>query len=122
MIDYVNVQLSAWGKWSARNASKGMGYSPICPMFKQAQHGGAFGSSIPVGVDVSGMDHIRDTDEAVRRLDSASRALCIEFYVVNGSGVDIARRMGVTKKTIYNRIDALHQKVLGLLNDVVAGC
>ena len=122
MIDYVNVQLSAWGKWSARNASKGMGYSPICPMFKQAQHGGAFGSSIPVGVDVSGMDHIRDTDEAVRRLDSASRALCIECYVVRGSSEEIAHRMGVTKKTIYNRIDALHQKVLGLLNDVVAGC
>ena len=122
MIDYVNVQLSAWGKWSARNASKGMGYSPICPMFKQAQHGGAFGSSIPVGVDVSGIDHIRDTDEAVRRLDAASRALCVEFYVIRGSGEEIAQRMGVTKKTIYNRIDALHQKVLGLLNDVVAGC
>ena len=122
MIDYVNVQLSAWGKWSARNASKGMGYSPICPMFKQAQHGGAFGSSIPVGVDVSGIDHIRDTDEAVRRLDAASRALCVEFYVIRGSSEEISKRMGVTKKTIYNRIDALHQKVLGLLNDVVAGC
>lgn len=122
MIDYVNVQLSAWGKWSARNASKGMGYSPICPMFKQAQHGGAFGSSIPVGVDVSGIDHIRDTDEAVRRLDAASRALCVEYYVIRGSSEEISKRMGVTKKTIYNRIDALHQKVLGLLNDVVAGC
>lgn len=122
MIDYINVQLSAWGKWSARNASKGMGYSPICPMFKQAQHGGAFGSSIPVGVDVSGIDHIRDTDEAVRRLDAASRALCVEYYVIRGSSEEIAKRMGVTKKTIYNRIDALHQKVLGLLNDVVAGC
>ena len=122
MIDYVNVQLSAWGKWSARNASKGMGYSPICPMFKQAQHGGAFGSSIPVGVDVSGIDHIRDTDEAVRRLDAASRALCVEFYVVNGSGVDIARRMGITRKALYERIHSMHQRVLGLLNDVVAGC
>ncbi len=122
MIDYVNVQLSEWGKWAARNASKGMGYSPICPMFKQAQHGGAFGPSIPAGIDVSGIDHIRDTDEAVRRLDAASRALCVEFYVTRGSGEEIAQRMGVTKKTIYNRIDALHQKVLGLLNDVVAGC
>ena len=122
MIDYVNVQLSAWGKWSARNASKGMGYSPICPMFKQAQHGGAFGSSIPAGIDVSGIDHIRDTDEAVRRLDAASRALCVEYYVIRGSSEEIAKRMGVTKKTIYNRIGALHQKFLGLLNDVVAGC
>ena len=122
MIDYVNVQLSAWGKWAARNASKEMGYSSICPMFKQAQHGGAFGPSIPAGIDVSGIDHIRDTDEAVRRLDAASRALCVEFYVTRGSGEEIAQRMGVTKKTIYNRIDALHQKVLGLLNDVVAGC
>ena len=122
MIDYVNVQLSAWGKWAARNASKGMGYSPICPMFKQAQHGGAFGPSIPAGIDVSGIDHIRDTDEAVRRLDAASRALCVEFYVVNGSGEEIARRMGIAKRTLYDRIHSLHQKVLGLLNDVVAGC
>ena len=122
MIDKVNVQLSAWGKWAARNASKGMGYSPICPMFKQAQHGGAFGPSIPAGIDVSGIDHIRDTDEAVRRLDAASRALCVEFYVINGSSEDIAQRMGIAKRTLYDRIHSLHQKVLGLLNDVVAGC
>ena len=75
-----------------------------------------------MGVDVSGIDHIRDTDEAVRRLDAASRALCVEFYVVNGSGEEIARRMGIAKRTLYDRIHSLHQKVLGLLNDVVAGC
>lgn len=122
MIDCVNVQLSAWGKWAARNASKGMGYSPICPMFKQAQHGGAFGPSIPAGIDVSGIDRIRDTDEAVKRLDEASRALCVEFYIVSGSGEEIAHRMGIAKRTLYDRVHVLHQRVLGLLNDVVAGC
>lgn len=121
MIDYVNVQLSAWGKWSARNASKGLGYSPICPQFKQVQYGGAFGSSVPVGIDVSGTDHIRDTDEAVRRLDEESRALCVEFYIVSGSGEEIAHRMGIAKRTLYDRVHVLHQRVLGLLNDVVAG-
>jgi hypothetical protein len=40
---------------------------------------------------------------------------------VNGSGVDIARRMGITRKELYERIHAMHQRVLGLLNDVVAG-
>ena len=48
------------------------------------------------GVDVSGIDHIRDTDEAVRRLDAASRAL-------------------------YERIHSLHQRVPGRPSNMSGG-
>ena len=52
----------------------------------------------------------------------AIHKICVEFYVVDGSGEEIAQRMGIAKRTLYDRIHLLHQKVLGLLNDVVAGC
>ena len=122
MIAYVNTQMSIWGKWSARKASNGMGYSHICPMFKQAQHGGGFGSSVPIGVEIANMDEIQDCDKAVQRLSQDMRMLAIEFYVVSGKGEDVATRLGIKKRTLYDRIDAMHQQMLGHLNDVIAGC
>ena len=122
MIPYVDARLSIWGKWSAAKASKGIGFSSTCPMFKDARHGGAFGSHPPMGVQVDSLDNIRDTDAAVQRLSNEYRCLAIEFYVHHRSGVDLARSLGLSRQRLYERLHALHQTMLGLLNDVVAGC
>lgn len=99
-----------------------MGYSHICPMFKQAQHGGGFGSSVPIGVEIANMDEIQDCDKAVQRLSQDMRMLAIEFYVVSGKSEEVAKRLGIRKQRLYERIDMLHQHMLGHLNDVIAGC
>ena len=120
MISYIDTQLSIWGKWSMARASKGLGYPSTCPMFKDARHGGAFGSLPPLGVSLDSVDTIRDTDEAVRRLSDDYRCLAIEFYVHRVSGVEMADRLGISRKSLYQRLDRLHQSMLGLLNDVVS--
>jgi hypothetical protein len=122
MIPYIDAQLSIWGKWSMARSAKGLGFPSICPMFKDARHGGAFGSNPPMGVSLDSMDQILDTDKAVSRLNDEYRCLAIEFYAHQRSGVDLAKSLGLSRKSLYQRLDNLHVSMLGLLNDVVAGC
>lgn len=121
MIDYINVQLTLWAKAQSAEARKGLGFSSICPMFRDVKHGGVYGSAPPVGVSMTSRENIDDTAEAVRRLDAAQRQLVVEFYLVGGTGEEIGARLGMAKRTLYDRLHVLHQEVLGLLNDVAAG-
>lgn len=120
MIPYIDVQLSVWGKWAVRNSSKGLGYPSVSPMFKDAQHGGTYGSQLPPGV--SDCEYVRETDLAVQRLAELDRALVVEFYQVRGTAADIASRLGIARRTMYDRLDAVHRAVMGHLNDLAAGC
>lgn len=121
MIPYIDTQLSIWGKWSVSRASKGLGYAATCPMFKDIRHGGVFGSQPPMGVTVDAIGDILSTEAAVQRLEQDQRQLAIEFYIMGGKGCEIAGRLGIAKRTLYDRMQGLHQAVLGHLNDVVAG-
>lgn len=122
MIEYVHVQLSIWGRWSLRKSSESLGYPSISPMFMGARFSGAYGSRPPVGVEIGGSDHVHDTDAAVSRLSHDKRQLCVEYYVVGGTGCEIAKRLGIAKRTLYDRLTAMQSDLLGHLNDVVAGC
>lgn len=119
MIEYINAQLSVWGKWAVRQNSKGLGYPSISPMFKDVKHGGTFGSQLPPHVCV--LEYVRDTDLAVQRLPATDRALCVEFYQVGGSAVSVAQRLGIARQRLYERLDAVHRAVVGHLNDIAAG-
>lgn len=118
MIDYVNVQLSIWGKWAVARSTHGLGYPRVSPMFQQMQHGGVYRSREPAGV----CEYVQDTDQAVQRLSAEDRVLCVEFYQRGGTGAAVARRLGLARRTLYNRIDSIHCAVLGHLNDIAAGC
>lgn len=120
MIEYINVQLSIWGKWAVRQNSNGLGYPSISPMFSQAQHGGSYSGQTPFGV--CECERIRETDLAVQRLPDADRALCVEFYQRGGTAVSIAGRLGIARQRLYERLDAVHRSVMGHLNDIAAGC
>jgi len=122
MIEYVHTQLSIWGRWSGRKERSAIGYPSVSPMFMGARFGGVYGSRPPVGVEVCGSDHVQDTDAAVQRLAQDHRRLVVEYYVVGGTGADVARRLGIARQRLYERLHSLHQVVLGHLNDVVAGC
>jgi len=120
VIPYVDSQLAIWGKWTMARASKGLGYPSVCPMFKDARHGGAFGSAPPVGVTLDSIDHILDTDAAVQRLSDDYRRLAIEFYAHRCTAVEISARLGIGRQRLYERLHAMHQSLLGHINDVVA--
>lgn len=119
MIDYINVQLSVWGKAMVHRGSAGLGYPSVSPMFRDASHGGAYGSREPLGVSDS--VYIDETDRAVQRLCPDDQRLCVEFYQVGGTAVDIARRLGIARQRLYERVHAVHCLVLGFLNDIAAG-
>lgn len=125
MIVYVNSLLSAWGRWANRGADGGTGWPSCSSMFKDLPEGhGAYGSKLPLGVgDQSSECEV--TDRAVHRLkdqDGRLFALAVEFYKVGGTGADIAARLGIAKRTMYDRVDLLHQKVMGNIEDIEAGC
>lgn len=115
------MQLSIWGKWSVAKSAKSVGYSPVCPMFKDAAHG-AYRSNPPMGVSVDATQNILDTDAAVARLGQEERRLCIEYYVIGGKAADVARRLGIARQRLYERLHRVHQELLGHLNDVAAEC
>lgn len=119
MITFVHMQLTIWAKAQMREARQGLGYASTCPMFKDARNGGGYGSAPPVGV-AFGADRVSDMDAAIQRLGREDRILVDQFYRVGGSANDVAGRLGVSKKRMYELIDVLHARVLGLLNDVVA--
>lgn len=120
MIEYINLQLSVWGKWAVRQNSRSLGYPRISPMFKDVKHGGGYGSQLPPGA--CDCEYVRETDLAVQRLSAHDRALCVEFYQVGGSAVSVAQRLGIARQRLYERLDAVHRAVMGHLNDIAAGC
>ena len=121
MIEYIHVQLSAWGRWSLRRASKGVGYSPVCPMFKDVRHGEGYESRPPSGVEVASFNELVDIEQAVSRLSQDGKRLCMEYYVVQGSGEEVASRLGIARRTLYDRLHMVQQHVMGHLNDIAAG-
>lgn len=122
MIPYIDMQLSIWGKWAVSRATKGIGYPSTCPMFKDAVRKGIYNSAPPLGVSIDAADNILDTDAAVQRLTPAEKVLAVEFYQIGGTATATADRLGIARQRLYDRLHAMHQSVLGHLNDVVAGC
>lgn len=118
MIPYVDTQLAIWGKAQSREASKGLGFSSVCPMFRDMKHGGVYGSAVPIGI--ASREHITDTGKAIARLQVEERQFVWEFYVIGGKAVEIAERLGMQRQRLYEKLHVIHAKVLGLLNDVVA--
>lgn len=121
MIEYVHTQLSIWGRAQRCGAREGLGYPSVCPMFRDVRHGGAYGSAPPPGVSLIDRQNIDDTAEAVRRLSDEHRRLVAEYYIVGGTAVAVAARLGIARQRLYERLSAVHAQMLGLLNDVVAG-
>lgn len=121
MIDYIHVQLAIWGKAHGSDSRRGLGWPSVSPMFRDVKHGGVYGSTPPIGVSMTDRENIADTAAAVARLEAGKRQMVVEYYVVGGTGEEVAARLGMAKRTLYDRMHSLHQELLGLLNDVVAG-
>lgn len=122
MIPYIHTQLAAWGRHVVRASIRGLGFPSTSPMFRDAPPSVGFGSAAPVGVRIGGQEDIDDMDKAVKRLSRQDQSFVVEYYVAGGSAVDIAARLSISRQSLYRRLDSLHCALLGLLNDVVAGC
>lgn len=113
VIVYVNGLLNAWGRWSNRDNDGGTGWPSCSSMFKDAPSGSVYGSKPPLGVGQAS-EECEVTDRAVHMLkgqDVRLFDLAVAFYKVGGTGPEIADRLGIAKRTMYDRLQHLHVKV-----------
>lgn len=120
MIEWVHVQMAIWGRWVNRGVRHEVGFPSVCPMFRDARFGGAYGSAPPSGVFISGHDYTHDVNQAVSRLQADRRRVCVEYYVIQGRVDDIAQRLAMSKKRLYESLHSIQAEVLGYLNDSAA--
>ena len=108
MIRRIDDQLKLWGLWVVRSDSRGIGYPPLSPMFRDTPACSVHRSAPPPGV-FSGAERVEMISGAVARLCAADRALCYECYVVTGrTRAQVAVAMAIHRDTLYARLDALH--------------
>ncbi len=60
-------------------------------------------------------------DKAVNLLPLDQRRVCVEVYVISGKIDDVAHRLGMARRTLYDRLNVIHKAVLDRLNGVCAG-
>lgn len=115
MIDYINDQLNRWSDW-LRSGHTRLGY-PRQSAFVSAMGGGR-------GAEITLPDeHAHAISIAVNALEPVLHETIQCYYrKMKSSGVDqIAKHLGCSRRTVYDRIDRAHVLIMGSLNDLAAG-
>lgn len=102
----IETLLNMWARWAIRRTSGALGYPSVCPMFRDAPKGDAFGSAIPLGFAT---EDIEAVDAAVMRLPSVLRITLIEVYQRGGALRLVAGRMGVSHNSVCKYLKAAHK-------------
>lgn len=122
MIDYINKLLNDWARWkiSDRATIRHMLGAKSCwpqmlkdddPDQKYEKHG----TLVPLNdLECCHMD------KAVCALPDDLQAAVIEYYTRIGTADSTAKRLGVSKFTLFARIGRAHWHIMGTLNDLAA--
>jgi len=121
MIDYINKRLNDWARWRVSDRAllrHMLGVKSCWPDMKSdelEQKYERHGTVVP-------LDDLEccDTDKAVCALPPDLEAAVIEYYTRLGTAESTAKRLGVSKVTLFARIGRAHWHVLGTLNDLAA--
>lgn len=109
----LHARLYRWGRWVVRSASRSLGYPPVSPGFSEYMpRCGKISGVVPVEV----MHAMRPGGEdelsaAIDRLEVRLKQVCYEYYVVTGKHDEVARRLSVSRKTLYLWLDRLHKEI-----------
>ena len=115
MIQYVNHRYNEWARWCITGRCGGLGY-PRQVAFMRLTPATANGY-MPI-VD----EHAWEVEQCVLRLEPQEQHLVREFYLRQAVQIEIiARDLGCHRDTVYARLDRVHKKTLGWLNDLAAG-
>lgn len=123
MIEYINIRLNDWARWvvsdrttlrhmlGAKNCWPDMlGESDSTETVRQQ------GTLVPLN-DLE----CCDTDKAVCALPPELSNAVFEYYTRIGTAETTAKRLGISKMTLFRRIEQAHWCILGTLNDLAAG-
>lgn len=117
MNEVMHARLSAWGRWSVRAESKGLGYPRVSAGFGDYRPASvSYKSAPPIGV-FTGMDFddMRDLSDAIERLSLPDKMLCNTYYKSGEPHAEVARRLSVCRKTLYLRLAKLHDHLDDIL-------
>ena len=106
MIRWVDDLLHRWGRWTISTESRGIGYPPCSPMFRDAPSSDVFESKLPLGI---GLSDYKDVSDAVQRLPHFQRAVIVLIYVQRLTKREVAAECGVKHDTVTKYIDAAHE-------------
>lgn len=122
MIEYINKRLNDWARWRVSDRAMlrhMLGVKSCWPDMKRDDADQKYerhGTVVP-------FDDLEccDTDKAVCALPPPLKETVIEYYTRVGTAETTARRLGVSKMTLFRRIDQAHIQIMGSLNDLSAG-
>lgn len=115
MLPHIDAQLTAWAAWLSTGKTR-LGY-PRQAAFARAMGGGR--STPPMIDDEAGMAICT----AIAALDPQQRELLEAWYrsTTLCTATALARHFGVSRDTIYARMDRIHVLIMGWLLDLAAG-
>lgn len=116
MIEYIGNRLVAWAAWCERRQSGGLGY-PRQAAFTKLAHSGGERFDATLVID----EEAWEIEQAVCATMPELRAVAMAVYRVRGTGAQAAALVGCSERTLYRRIDALHQAVMDWLLDYHSG-
>lgn len=116
MIDHIGNRLLAWAAWCEQRAAGALGYPRQAAFTKLARSGGErFDLPMVISEDAW------EIERAVCALCPELRAVAMAVYRVRGTTAQTAALLLCSERTLYRRIDALHQAVMDWLLDYYAG-
>lgn len=108
---YINTRLNQWAQWVQARASGALGYPSRCAFVRLAAERDP-SSRLPMGVD----EQAWEIERAVQELQPELKQCINEFYCRIGTAEQKAKYCKCTVKTLYNRLDRAHNRILDLLN------
>ena len=121
MIEHIDRRLQDWARWRVGGGMVLFAFNRIYAMGGEVAYAGGEdqrGSVVPLDdLECSA------TDRCVQALEPTLQRAVTEAYCRMRSLSDesVARQLGVSRMTLWRRLDAAHRVIMGLLADLSAG-
>lgn len=116
MIIYVNDRLNRWAEWVLRGKRVvGLDYPSQCSYTRMS---GCNDRVFSPEFD----EESYETESAIQRLDEPLKRIVMVFYLETSTIEQKAKALHCCRDTVYSRLERAHHALLGIMNDIAAGC
>lgn len=114
MIPHIHRKLIRWGNWVKTQQAGVQAYPKSSPLYKQIVFGTVVG--VPIYYQIEEDELSREgsaVNAVVEKLEAGDITILREFYVKNGPIKEKARRLGVPRSSLYDRVTGIQLKIKG---------